>query len=1000
MTVSSEVNRAGPYLGNGSTTVFGFGFKIISDAHLRVILADEAGEESRLAFPGAYTVEGVGSDAGGSITLIPAPSVGQSVTILRDVPFVQETDLENQGAYYAETVEAALDLGVQRDQQLLEVLNRAILLPASEDPETSEPITITSLRQVQALADQVQALVGQANRSYPTRQAMVADVSNIPAGTRVRAAGADYIRDVSATGMNSALWDIGLNGFRADDRPQNAYVAAFHDHNSPRVIRLYTSTDGVAWGLLNTLPLEHDGGIINGGNPVICYRDGWFYMLVSFASLSNYDFRIYKTRDFTSFVGPFNCTAGPTPMGSATNPAPGGSVPANEIWGADMSFTPEGVLHVLISVPFAAEKPDVRGRLVGDRRMFRTVCTNLDTFTFAAPTLEVLPHAHAPRMFQSTTGALVAPTFPLNHQSNAGSGTAGFEIGFAENFQAAFPLDDLIIVPVGKGASGFVDGEWIVGGPAYSEAITRIRAVRDANPGAVMEGVLWHQGEADRGGNPSYQSQMNALAGRFRSSIPELNGKPFIFGEIGRFVTGDTIGVNTILANAVAATANSALVSSEGLTDRGDALHFNSPSYRALGARYWNAFKALRGSVGSGSTPVRRIIIIAGQSNSVGWSPYQQPSMIDASMTRTPSGWLMNLKDSTQQTLRIYTGASITGPWVFQEGVANPAYAIEGSSIVPRRLSTGAVAWDLYAEGHNTLPDWVSAQQIMVYRGSTALSGWGLITPTWLKSTKGIRHGTPLNLGFEDPSAYQAILRVTSFAAGGATATNEQWNELLSGSRSIVPNPGAVYFVTGGDVTNLTILDSIANEFYLAVLSTNNVAGINIVDNGRVLGAAHIGFGMSNNRLVRFVRREDTGRFHAEAGAGRPRFSVNKNGADQVIPAATSTVVTFPNEVVDVGGVFASNGATLPAGTYTIKASVLFSGATTDQTNVLGMLRNGTSIARSFGRSVAGNNHLTIAFDVTVNGTDTLTIALTCPGTGDKTISGATDVTYFQAIPV
>lgn len=999
MTVSSEVNRAGPYLGNGSTTVFGFGFKIISDAHLRVILADEAGEESRLAFPGAYTVQGVGSDAGGSITLIPAPSVGQSVTILRDVPFVQETDLENQGAYYAETVEAALDLGVQRDQQLLEVLNRAILLPASEDPETSEPITITSLRQVQALSDQVQALVGQANRSYPTRQAMVADVANIPSGTRVRAAGADYIRDVSATGMNSALWDIGLNGFRADDRPQNAYVAAFHDHNSPRVIRLYTSTDGVAWGLLNTLPLGHDGGIINGGNPVIAYRDGWFYMLVSFASLSNYDFRIYKTRDFTSFVGPFNCTAGPTPIGSASNPAPGGSVPANEIWGADMSFTPEGVLHVLISVPFADEKPDVRGRLVGDRRMFRTVCTNLDTFTFAAPTLEVLPHAHAPRMFQSTTGALDAPTFPLNHQDAPVAGRAGFEIGFAENFAPAFPLDDLIIVPVGKGGSGFTNSEWIAGGAAYTTAISRIQAVIAANPTAVVEGVLWHQGEADRN-NASYATQLTSLIDRMRTDVPALAGKPFIMGEILRAANNLSVDVNAVMASVAASLANVSVVSSEGLTDRGDGLHFNSPSYRALGTRYWDRFKTMRGSVGSGGTAVRRIVIIAGQSNSVGASQYEQPSMIDASMTRTPSGWLMNLKDSTQQTLRIYTGASITGPWLFQEGVANPAYAIEGSSIVPRRLSTGAVAWDLYAEGHNTIPGWVSAQQIMVYRGSTALSGWGLITPTWLKSTKGIRHGTPLNLGFEDPSAYQAIQRVTSFAAGGATATNEQWNELLSGSRSIVPNPGAVYFVTGGDVTNLTILDSIANEFYLAVLSTNNVAGINIVDNGRVLGAAHIGFGMSNNRLVRFVRREDTGRFHAEAVAGRPRFSVNKNSADQVIPAATSTVVTFPNEVVDVGGVFASNGATLPAGAYTIKASVLFSGATTDQTNILRILRNGTSVARSFGRSVVGNNHLTIAFDVTVNGTDTLTIDLTCPGTGDKTISGATDVTYFQAIPV
>lgn len=605
---------------------------------------------------------------------------------------------------------------------------------------------------------------------YATRAEMHADALNITAGSRTRAAGVDYVRDASATGMASALWDIGLNGFRAADRPQNAYIAAFHDHNSPRVIRIYTSTDGVAWGLLNTLPLEHDAGVINGGNPVIKWHDGWFYLLISFTSVGSWDFRIYKTRDFTSFVGPFNCNLGPTPISSNTNPAPGGSVPANEVWGADMVFTTDGQMHVWAAIPYGPNVLDIRGREIGNRRNYRAVCTNLETLTFSAPTI-VLP-----------------------------------------------------------------------------------------------------------------------------------------------------------------------------------------------GGDNW--------------------------------------TMIDPSLTRTPSGWLLNIKDSLKQTIRVYTGPSVTGPWTYQEEVDNPAYAIEGSSIVPRRLSTGAVAWDLYAEAHNTLPDWVAAQQIMVYRGSTALSGWGAITPTWLKSTKGIRHGTPLNLGFEDPAAYQAIQRVTAFAAGDATATNEQWNELLSGSRSIVPNQGAVYFVTGGNVTNLTILDSVADEFYVAVLSTNNVAGINIVDNGRVLGSVTIGFGMDNNRLVRFVKREDTGRFHAETGAGRPVFAANKNGTDQTISGSVTTAISFGNEVVDAGGFFSDSGWTPPAGRYFIQASVSFTGATTDQTNVLRLMRNGTSVRRMLGRSVAGSNCLTLSAIITANGSDTFSIDLNCPGGTSKAVSGSTDVTWFEGGPI
>lgn len=817
-------------------------------------------------------------------------------------------------------------------------------------------------------------------------------------GQAVQVSGIGYVVDSAATGMASALWDVGVNGIRTDARPINAYVAAFHDLNDPRIVRIYSSADGLSWSLLSSLPLQSDtGSVINGGNPVIAYRDGWFYMLVSYASLGDYDFRIYKTRDFTAFDGPYNRSAGPTPIGSATNPAPGGTVPANEIWGADMTFTPEGQLHVLISVPFGPEKADVRGRLVGDRRMFRTVCTNLSTLTFASPTLETLPAGHAPRLYQSTTGPLLAPTFPLNHQTNAGAGTGGFEVGFAEQFQAAFPLDDLIIVPVAKGGTGFVDGEWIVGGPAYAEAITRIRAVRDANPGAIIEGVLWHQGEADRAGTAAtYQSQMNALAGRFRSSIPELAGKPFIFGEIGRFVTGDTIGVNAILANAVAATTVAGLASSEGLTDRGDGLHFNSPSYRALGKRYWDAFKALRGSVGSGVSPVKRIIIIAGQSNAAGWSPYETPSMIDASITRTPGRWLMSVKDSTQQIIRIYNGAAITGPWVFQETVGNPSYAIEGSSIVPRRLASGAVAWDLFVEGHNTLPDWTASQRIMVYRGGTTTGGWGDIAPTFVRSTRGIRHGTPLNLGFEDPAAYQAFQRFAAVAAGDVD-TSEIWRELSGGSRSIAPQEGIVYYVTADTVTNLTILDGQAQEFFLAVLSTNPAAGINVLWEGYVAGSAAIGFGLDNNRIVR-LRKRDGGLYHIEAGAGRAMFSAHRDGADQSVSVATPVKVNFPTIVVNAGGAFAGSTWTPPAGRYDIRAGVLFSGAASGETNRLQIRRNGTVVRQSLSLTSSGSNSLSVSCIVTANGTDTFEVFVEFPGGGTKVISGGLSNTWFEGV--
>ncbi len=131
MTVSSQISRSGPYLGNGVTTVFDYDFLIVSPDHLEVIRANPAGVETVLTIGADYTVSGVGNQGGGSISLTSTPAAGYTITILRNVPFTQETDLENQGSYYPETIEAAFDLAAMRDQQIAEKLDRAILVPPS-----------------------------------------------------------------------------------------------------------------------------------------------------------------------------------------------------------------------------------------------------------------------------------------------------------------------------------------------------------------------------------------------------------------------------------------------------------------------------------------------------------------------------------------------------------------------------------------------------------------------------------------------------------------------------------------------------------------------------------------------------------------------------------------------------------------------------------------------------------------------------------------------------
>ncbi len=58
-----EVNRSGPYNGNGSTVAFAYKFKIVDEKYIQVIQTNAAGKESVLRLTTDYTVSGVGADA-------------------------------------------------------------------------------------------------------------------------------------------------------------------------------------------------------------------------------------------------------------------------------------------------------------------------------------------------------------------------------------------------------------------------------------------------------------------------------------------------------------------------------------------------------------------------------------------------------------------------------------------------------------------------------------------------------------------------------------------------------------------------------------------------------------------------------------------------------------------------------------------------------------------------------------------------------------------------
>jgi hypothetical protein len=124
MTVATSVSRI-TVAGNGSATSFAFPFKITSSAHLVVTKTTSAGIVSTLTEGTHYSVTGVGSESGGSITYPlsgTALPTGDTLTMRRVVPLTQTTDLTNQGAFYAEVHEDTFDRLTYITQQLTDQL--------------------------------------------------------------------------------------------------------------------------------------------------------------------------------------------------------------------------------------------------------------------------------------------------------------------------------------------------------------------------------------------------------------------------------------------------------------------------------------------------------------------------------------------------------------------------------------------------------------------------------------------------------------------------------------------------------------------------------------------------------------------------------------------------------------------------------------------------------------------------------------------------------------
>lgn len=178
------------------------------------------------------------------------------------------------------------------------------------------------------------------------------------------------------------------------------------------------------------------------------------------------------------------------------------------------------------------------------------------------------------------------------HSDRASAGV-GPGISFAQTMLKDKPNVQIGLVPCAWGGSPikvWQPGVQYFDNFPYDEAVARAKIAMQKG---VLKGILWHQGESDNDPKKleAYLEKLKTLVANLRRDLNNPN-LPFVAGEIGYF--NKVNYVNEIINMLSATVANTAVVSAKDLTDRGDQLHFDTPSARELGKRYAAAMQKLQ----------------------------------------------------------------------------------------------------------------------------------------------------------------------------------------------------------------------------------------------------------------------------------------------------------------------------------------------------------------------------------------------------------------------
>ncbi len=135
MTVGLNDRRTGPTLGNGSQTSFPYDFKIYTVTDIQVWVRDTVtGVVTLKAYPTHYTLTGVGTDAGGDVVFVTAPTSTEEVLRLGGLPNLMDENLLIGDVFFEQSLQNSIDKLAMLVQQLGEKVTRSLVVAKFHAP--------------------------------------------------------------------------------------------------------------------------------------------------------------------------------------------------------------------------------------------------------------------------------------------------------------------------------------------------------------------------------------------------------------------------------------------------------------------------------------------------------------------------------------------------------------------------------------------------------------------------------------------------------------------------------------------------------------------------------------------------------------------------------------------------------------------------------------------------------------------------------------------------